>query len=113
MGSAAEGRLWMSQPVTTAKTARQAARRGHHDFFLFSVTEAGGCAGGRSCFGCAGCRVGLLLLQAGSVVDGGDEAVADAGDGFDVARGVGGVAEGVAKFLDGFVEAVVEVDEDV
>ena len=42
-----------------------------------------------------------------------DEAVSDAGDGFDVARGVGRVAERVAKFLNGFIEGVIEVDEDV
>ena len=42
-----------------------------------------------------------------------DEAVAAAGQGFDVAGSGGGVSEGLADFVDGGVEAVVEVDEGV
>ena len=47
----------------------------------------------------------------GDGVDGGDEAVAAAGEGFDEA-GVGGlVAEGLAEAVDGGVDAVFVVDE--
>ena len=42
-----------------------------------------------------------------------NEAVAAAGQGFDVAGAGGGIAEGLANFVDGGVEAVVEVDEGV
>ena len=43
----------------------------------------------------------------------GDEAVSAAGKGFDVAWARGGVSEGLADFVDGGVEAVVEIDESV
>jgi hypothetical protein len=49
----------------------------------------------------------------GGCIDGfdfGEEAIAAAWDGFDEARAVGGIAEGIADLVDGFVEAVVEVD---
>lgn len=42
--------------------------------------------------------------------DGGYEAVAAAGEGFDEAGVSGGVAEGLAEAVDGGVDAVVEVD---
>ena len=43
--------------------------------------------------------------------DGGEEAVAAAGEGFDEARVAGLVAEGFADAVDGGVDAVLEVDE--
>jgi len=46
-------------------------------------------------------------------VDGGDEAVAAAGDCFDVTGLIGGVAEGGAEAIDGGAEAVVELDKGV
>jgi hypothetical protein len=55
----------------------------------------------------------LQLQRPGSVSYRGDEAIADTGDGLDVAGRGGRVPEGVAKFLDGLVEAVIEVDKDV
>ena len=42
-----------------------------------------------------------------------DEAVAAAGQGFDVAGAGGGISEGLADLVDGGVEAMVEVDEGV
>jgi len=47
----------------------------------------------------------------GNLFDRGDEAVAAAGEGFNEARVVGGVAEDLADAVDGGVDAVVEVDE--
>ena len=55
----------------------------------------------------------FLLQRPYSVSYRGDDEVAHAGDGFDVARGACRVTQRVAQFLDGFVEAVVKVDKDV
>ncbi len=52
----------------------------------------------------AGCRAGR---------DGSDETVAAFGESFDEAGVVGLVGEGVAEFVDGGVEAVLEIDEGV
>lgn len=41
------------------------------------------------------------------------EAIAAAWDSFDVTRGIGVVAEDVAKFFDGRIQGVVEIDESV
>lgn len=60
--------------------------------------EFGGDEFGRNSFGC-------------DEFDGGDEAVAAAGEGLDEARVAGGVAEDLADAVDGGVDAVVEVDE--
>jgi len=43
----------------------------------------------------------------------GQEAVAAAGDGFDEAWVVSRVAESLANLVDGFIEAVIEVDERI
>jgi hypothetical protein len=53
------------------------------------------------------------LIGRSRQTDGRDEAVSDAGNGFDVAGGVCRVAESVAKLLDGLVQSVIEVDENV
>jgi hypothetical protein len=59
---------------------------------------------------------GGLLSGSGALadqIDWGDEAVAAAGDGFDVAGVAAGVAEGLAQLVHGAVQAMVEVDEGV
>ncbi|HSU66315.1 MAG TPA: hypothetical protein VLJ39_05570, partial [Tepidisphaeraceae bacterium] len=53
------------------------------------------------------------LIGRSGQTDGRDEAVSDAGNGFDVAGRVCRVTESVAKFLDALVQSVIEVDEDV
>ena len=60
---------------------------------------------------CGGFEDGWKRLRPGA--DGGDEAVAALGEGFDVAGVVGGVSEGFADFINGGAERVVEVDDGV
>ncbi len=78
--------------------------------FLRGGEEGHGC-GFR--FGCGGWTLvgggcGGVLCE---VLDGGDEAVAAAGEGFDEARVARLIAQGFADAVDGGVDAVVEVDE--
>jgi hypothetical protein len=59
---------------------------------------------------------GLGAVANGGCIDDfdfGEEAVATARDGFDEARAFGGVAECVANFVDGLIEAVIEIDVGV
>ncbi len=51
--------------------------------------------------------------RSGGVADRGNEAVAAAGEGFDEAGVVGGVAEGFADLVDRGAKGVVEVDDGV
>jgi len=46
-------------------------------------------------------------------LNGFQETVAAAGESFDVGRMIGRIGEGLAEFVDGFVEAVFEVDESL
>ena len=55
-----------------------------------------------------GSRDSLFELGKGS-----DETVAAAWEGFDVDGGIGGIIEGFAEFIDGGVEAMVEINEGV
>ena len=94
---------------TTPNTAQTPAARIHHRALCLPATA-----------GAAGRGAGLVdlcgnfgLQQPGSVFHRSDEAVADAGDGFYVARRGCRVTQRVAEFLDGFVESVVKVDKDV
>ena len=54
-----------------------------------------------------------ITVSAGRDGYGRDETIATAGQGLDEARAIGGVAQCVAKALDGGVETVVEIDKGV
>ena len=75
-----------------------------------------GSGSGSVLLGCAlsGAGIGSEVVRAirwDDAFDGGDEAVAAAGQGFDEAGAGGGVAEGFADAIDGGVDAVFGVDE--
>jgi hypothetical protein len=54
-----------------------------------------------------------VSARGGAGGDGGDETVAAFGESFDEAGVVGFVGESVAEFVDGGVQAVLEIDEGV
>jgi hypothetical protein len=45
--------------------------------------------------------------------DGSDEAIAVARNGFNVTGRAGRISEGIAEFLDGFIQSVIEINKNI